>query len=113
MTTETLPAQGPVDVNVRPDVPRAYRTFGDMCWAVPGQRMDDLEYRMRYAAKDAVFTMSERLTIASFLSAYREIVRLPQKERNERIKEIRQGPNAAIQGPRSGPAGMDGSTPCG
>ena len=22
-------------------------------------------------------------------------------------------PNAAIQGPRSGPAGMDGSTPCG
>ena len=98
MTTETLPAQGPVDVNVRPDVPRAYRTFGDMCWAVPGQRMDDLEYRMRYAAKDAVFTMSERLTIASFLSAYREIVRLPQKERNERIKEIRQGPNVKFSG---------------
>ena len=100
MTTPT--AQGPVDVNVRPDVPSAYRTFADMCWAVPGQRMDDLEYRMRYAAKDAVFTMSERLTLASFLSAYREIVRLPQKERNERIKEIRQGPNAKNQGDSGG-----------
>ncbi len=96
MNQEPLPAQGPVDVNVRPDVPSAYRTFEDMCWAVPGARMDDLEYRMRYAAQDAVFTMSERLTIASFLSAYREIVRLPQKERNERIKEIRQGPNASL-----------------
>ena len=94
MNHEPLPAQGPVDVNVRTAVPNAYRTFEDMCWAVPGQRMDDLEYRMRYAAKDAVFTMGERLTIASFLSAYRELVRLPQKERNERIKEIRQGPNA-------------------
>lgn len=79
--------------SIKLDVSSAYRTFGDMCWAVPGQRMDDLEHLMRYAAKDTVFTMSERLTIASFLSAYRELVGLPQRERNKRIKEIRQGPN--------------------
>ncbi len=94
MTQTPLPEQCPVDVNVMPSVPNAYRTFGGMCWAVPGQRMDDLEYRIRYSAKDAVFTMGERLAIASFLSAYRALVRLPQKKRNERIKEIRQGPNA-------------------
>lgn len=69
-----------------------YRFFGGMTWAVPGERMDDLARALTFAPEDHVFTMSERLTIRSFLDCYRELVALPEKTRNKRVREIRKGP---------------------
>ena len=97
MSNKPLPAQGPVDVNVRPRTKSAYRRFDGMCWAVPGERMDELEHLLRYAPKDTAFTMQARLTIASFLSAYRQLVVISHKRRNARVMEIRKGPNIAAE----------------
>jgi hypothetical protein len=73
-------------------LPRAYRHFGGMCWAVPGERMDELAYALTFAPEGHAFTLSERLTIRSFLDCYRELVALPEKTRNRRVREIRKGP---------------------
>ena len=70
----------------------AYRHFGGMCWAVPGERMDDLARALTWAPEGHVFTMSERMVIRSFLDAYRELVALPQRLRNDRVRELRMGP---------------------
>ena len=70
----------------------AYRHFGGMCWAVPGERMDDLARALTWAPEDHVFTMSERMVIRSFLDAYRELVSLPKRQRDMRVRELRQGP---------------------
>lgn len=70
----------------------AYRHFGGMCWAVPGKRMDELAYALTFAPEGHAFTMSERLVIRSFLDAYRELVALPQRLRNDRVRELRNGP---------------------
>lgn len=72
--------------------PSAYRHFGGMCWAVPGERMDDLARLLTFAPETRVFSMQERLAIRSFLDAYRELVALPQRLRNDRVREIRKGP---------------------
>ena len=72
--------------------PSAYRFFGGMSWAVPGERMDDLARKLIFAPETHVFTMSDRLVISSFLSAYRELVTLPEKTRNQRVRELRKGP---------------------
>ena len=70
----------------------AYRHFGGMCWAVPGERMDDLARTLTWAPEGHVFTMSERMVIRSFLDAYRELVSLPRSQRDMRVRELRQGP---------------------
>lgn len=70
----------------------AYRHFGGMCWAVPGERMNELARALTWAPEDHVFTMSERLMIRSFLEAYRELVDLPERHRDMRVREIRKGP---------------------
>lgn len=70
----------------------AYRFFGGMTWAVPGERMDELARALTFAPDGHSFTMSERLVMASFLAAYRELVALPEKTRNQRVREIRRGP---------------------
>jgi hypothetical protein len=70
----------------------AYRFFGGMTWAVPGERMDELAYGLTFAPEGHAFTMSEQLTIRSFLDAYRELVALPEKTRNQRVRELRKGP---------------------
>lgn len=77
--------------------PSPYRHFSGMCWAVPGERMDELARSLTFAAEGYVFTMSERLTIRSFLDCYRELVALPEKTRNQRVREIRKGPEQAAE----------------
>lgn len=73
-------------------LPPAYRHFGGMCWAVPGERMNELARMLTWAPENHVFTMSERLAIWSFLEAYRELVDLPKRHRDMRVREIRKGP---------------------
>jgi hypothetical protein len=75
--------------------PGAYRHFEGMTWPVPGERLDELESALRFAERGAVFSMSERLVIASFLSAYRELVALPARVRDARVRELRKGPRTS------------------
>lgn len=89
MNQSDTPTKVPLDGAVRPG---AYRHFEGMCWPVPGDRLDELERALRFADQGAVFTMSDRLVIASFLSAYRELVALPGRLRDERVRELRKGP---------------------
>ena len=91
MSTE---AGGPVEVrsNDGLEPTGAYRHFGGMCWAVPGERMNELARALTFAPETHVFTMSDRLVIRSFLDAYRELVALPQRLRNDRVRELRNGP---------------------
>lgn len=70
----------------------AYRHFEGMTWPVPGQRLDELEWLLRFADQSAVPAMSDRLVIASYLSAYRELVALPVRVREARVRELRKGP---------------------
>ena len=68
----------------------AYRHFEGMVWPVPGERLDELEWLLRFS--DSAVSMSDRLVIASYLSAYRELVALPGKLRDARVRELRKGP---------------------
>lgn len=79
----------PVDRPVRPS---PYRHFDGMTWPVPGERLDELETLLRFADRGAVLLMEDRLVIASYLSAYRELVALPSKLRDARVRELRKGP---------------------
>mgnify|MGYP000001547653 CR=1 FL=1 len=74
--------------------PSAYRHFGGMCWPVPGERMNELARALTFAPEGHAFTMSERLVIRSFLDAYRELVSLPKRQRDMRVRELRQGPGS-------------------
>jgi hypothetical protein len=54
--------------------------------------MDDLARALTWAPEGHVFTMSERMVIRSFLDAYRELVSLPKRQRDMRVRELRHGP---------------------
>lgn len=62
-----------------------YKHFNGMCWPIPSEDMGELEWRLRYSS----ITEGEKMVVASVLSAYRELINLPQKKRNEIIKELR------------------------
>ena len=64
---------------------RYYKHFNGMCWPIPSRGMEELEWKLRYSS----ITEGEKMVVASFLSAYRELINLPQKKRNEIIKELR------------------------
>lgn len=90
MTTDVTP--GALGSNAELEPTGAYRHFGGMCWAVPGERMNELARALTFAPEGHVFTMSERLVIRSFLDSYRELVELPKRHRDMRVREIRKGP---------------------
>ena len=62
-----------------------YRDFNGMSWPCPCDRMDALEYTLRYGEP----TKSDLLLAASVLSAYRQMVRDPVKKRQKVIAELR------------------------
>lgn len=62
-----------------------YKHFNGMCWPIPSSDMDGLNWKLRYSS----LTEGELLVVASILSAYAELVTLPQKKRNDIIKQLR------------------------
>ncbi len=80
-----------------------YRKFRDMIWPAPGESMRQIEWRLRYAP-DSI-TIEDKLQIASVLSAYRDLVFLPQRTRNDYVMELRQGPNIPSRHATSTPKG--------
>lgn len=69
-----------------------FRSFGGMCWPVPGEDMSQLAWRLSWAP-DSI-TKEEKLVLAALIAAYRELILLPAMTRNERVRELRKGPNA-------------------
>lgn len=60
--------------------------FNNMGWPRAGQKLVDLDWRLRYAPD---ISSSDRLMAASIISAYRALVYKTQKERNEICAELR------------------------
>ncbi len=61
-------------------------SFDGMCWPVVTQELNDLEWRLRYAAngKD-----SDRLTAAGVISAYRALIWMPRRTLLKRVAQLR------------------------
>lgn len=64
-----------------------YRTFDGMCWPVPGEALEESAWRAIHASPDK----TDLLVMSSVVAAYAELIRLPQKQRNEIIRELRKG----------------------
>lgn len=82
------------DTPQMPALPAMHRNFNGMSWPVPGKGLNELEWAARYASS---LTMSERLVAASVMSAFTELIRLPQRRRNKVIAELRKGPATTAQ----------------
>lgn len=66
-----------------------YRTFDGMCWPVPGESLEEIAWRAIHATP----TNTDLLVMSSVVAAYTELIRIPQKRRNEIIRELRKGIN--------------------
>jgi hypothetical protein len=65
---------------------KRYVCFDGMTWPNP-KASDDLEWRLRYAAES--ITREDQLVMASFLAAYRGLISMPSRRRNQRVGQIR------------------------
>jgi hypothetical protein len=63
---------------------KSYVQFDGMCWPAPGKRLDELEHSLRYGGNNG----PDALLIASYLSAYRELVSCPKRKREHVIRQI-------------------------
>jgi len=62
-----------------------YRKIDDMVWPQPGEKMNDIEWKLRHGAA----TKDELMAAASIISAYRQLIADPQKKRNMVIRVLR------------------------
>lgn len=66
-----------------------YRAFNGMCWPVPSEDLEECAWRAIHATP----TKTDLLVMSSVVAAYTELIRIPQKRRNEIIRELRKGRN--------------------
>ena len=62
----------------------SYLRFDEMTWPNPDDP-GEVEYALRYGS----LKRSHELVAASFIAAYRQLVNLPRRERDERVAAIR------------------------
>lgn len=72
--------------------PAPFRNFDGMCWPVPGERLDEVEWGLRYKDRESPLPMEERLLAASVLAAYCSLVSASSHVRDKIIHELRKGP---------------------
>lgn len=65
-----------------------YRTFDGMCWPAPSKNLAEVEWRARHATP----SKNDLMFMASVCDAYQELIRLPSRQRDKIIKELRKGP---------------------
>lgn len=69
-----------------------------MTWPNPDDPTDT-EWRLRYAGMlNLDITSRDRMVAASAMHAYRALIELPQRERNQRISQIRAATKEASRG---------------
>lgn len=66
---------------------KSFHSFDGMCWPLPGERCDDIEWKLRYASDS--MTREDQLLAASILSAYRQMIFDPHHKRVRVIRELR------------------------
>jgi hypothetical protein len=76
----------PID---NPESEKSHRTFDEMTWPCPGDRLNRLQWVLRYGTP----TKEDLLLAASVLSAYHQMVWDPLAKRQKVIAELRKGPN--------------------
>lgn len=70
------------------DRPDYFRQFDGMCWPASSQDMADLGWSLRYNEPSAL-SRDRLMVAASIVTAYAELIRLPEKQRNRVIRELR------------------------
>ncbi len=71
----------------------AFLLFDGMTWPNPDDP-NEVEWKLRYKDFSGNLSRGEECTAASFISAYRCLVNLPQKHRNAVCKRIREAAKA-------------------
>lgn len=64
--------------------PLSFLRFDGMTWPNPADPAE-VQWRLRYGQPSKV----DLLVAASFMHAYAHLIALPQRERNERVRQIR------------------------
>lgn len=67
---------------------KSFASFDTMCWPLPGERCGDIEWKLRYAP--GTLTRADQLVTASILSAYREMVAMPETRRRPILRRLRE-----------------------
>lgn len=67
--------------------------FDNMNWTKPCQRLDDIEWLLRYGDKMDCDTLSEedKLVIASVMACYKSLIGKTNKQRNYIANKIKSG----------------------
>lgn len=68
-----------------------HHIFDGMTWPLPGEDMDELEWRMRYSGyySDGHLDKNDRYSAASIIGAYSELVRCSAEKRRHVVAELR------------------------
>jgi hypothetical protein len=85
-----------------------FRSFNGMTWPTPSEAMSQLSWRLTWAPES--ISKEEMLVLAALISAYRELINLPTMTRNERIRELRKGPNLPTAATDTAPGAPKGET---
>ena len=67
------------------------RRIGDMTWPAPGEEMSDIEHALRYSYRP--ITLEVRMSAASIIGAYRQMIFDKKDKRQMVIRELRKGPD--------------------
>lgn len=67
---------------------KIFRHFDGMCWPAVSENLDEVAWRANHATP----SKSDMLVMASVCAAYQELIRLPARQRDKIIKELRKGP---------------------
>jgi hypothetical protein len=62
-----------------------YRKIKDMTWPVPGKKMEDLEWKLRYGKPD----FFSHIRAAEIITAYRQMISDPEEKRNVVCAELK------------------------
>lgn len=67
---------------------------GEMTWPAPGERLADLEWKLRYAP--AALSRADHMVLASVVAAYGQMVGDPARKRGAVVAEIRAAVRAGV-----------------
>lgn len=76
-----------------------FRHFDGMCWPAPSNVLAELAWRLTWVDQEDI-AKTDALVAASVISAFQELVRLPERERNKIIRELRKGPSITTKSNR-------------
>jgi hypothetical protein len=70
-----------------------YHHFDGMCFPLPGGRLEEVEYALRFPENGESLSTPDRLLAASALAAYQSLVWRSAASRNAIVKELRKAAN--------------------